>query len=106
MHILIFILALLALIAGPGLWVKKVMQRYSEPADRYSFTGGELARRLLDSLELHQVGTECTDAGDHYDPVKKVVRLTQQNYDGRSLTAITIAATNAAVRVYLPCPRL
>ncbi len=92
MHILIFILALLALIAGPGLWVKKVMQRYSKPADRYSFTGGELARRLLDSLELHQVGTESTDAGDHYDPVKKVVRLTQQNYAGRSLTAITIAA--------------
>lgn len=92
MHILIIILALLALIAGPGLWVKRVMQRYSEPADRYSFTGGELARKLLDSLELYQVGTEITDAGDHYDPINKMVRLTQQHYDGRSLTAITIAA--------------
>ena len=29
MHILIIILALLALIAGPGLWVKRVMLRYS-----------------------------------------------------------------------------
>ncbi len=92
MHILIIILALLALIAGPGLWVKRVMQRYSEPADRYPFTGGEVARRLLDSLNLHQVGTEITEAGDHYDPVEKMVRLTQQHYDGRSLTAITIAA--------------
>ena len=92
MHILIIILALLALIAGPGLWVKKVMQRYSEPADRYPFTGGEVARRLLDSLNLHQVGTEITEAGDHYDPMTKTVRLTQQHYDGRSLTAVTIAA--------------
>ncbi len=92
MHILIIILALLALIAGPGLWVKRVMQRYSEPADRYPFTGGEVARRLLDSLDLHQVGTEITEAGDHYDPVDKMVRLTQQHYDGRSLTAVTIAA--------------
>jgi Zn-dependent membrane protease YugP len=92
MHILIIILALLALIAGPGLWVKRVMQLYSEPADRYPFTGGEVARRLLDSLDLHQVGTEITEAGDHYDPVDKMVRLTQQHYDGRSLTAITIAA--------------
>ncbi len=92
MHILIIILALLALIAGPGLWVKKIMQRYSEPADRYPFTGAEVARQLLDSLNLHQVGTEITEAGDHYDPVDKMVRLTQQHYDGRSLTAVTIAA--------------
>ncbi len=92
MHILIIILALLALIAGPGLWVKRVMQRYSEPADRYPFTGGEVARRLLDSLDLHQVGTEITEAGDHYDPVDKMVRLTQQHYEGRSLAAVTVAA--------------
>jgi len=92
MHILIIILALLALIAGPGLWVKRVMQRYSEPADRYPFTGAEVARRLLDSLNLHQVGTEITEAGDHYDPVEKMVRLTQQHHDGHSLTAVTIAA--------------
>lgn len=92
MHILIMILVLLGLIAGPGLWVKMVMQRYSEPADRYPFTGGELARQLLDSLKLQQVGTEITDAGDHYDPVKKMVRLTPQHHDGRSLTAVTIAA--------------
>lgn len=92
MHILIIILALLALIAGPGLWVKRVMQRYSEPADRYPLTGAEVARQLLDSLDLHQVGTEITEAGDHYDPVDKMVRLTQQHYDGRSLTAVTIAA--------------
>ncbi len=92
MHILIIILALLALIAGPGLWVKRVMRRYSEPADRYPFTGGEVARRLLDSLDLHRVGLEITDAGDHYDPVDKMVRLTQQHYEGRSLAAVTVAA--------------
>ena len=92
MHILIFILALLALIAGPGLWVKRIMRRYSEPADRYPFTGGEVARQLLHSLNLHQVGTEITTAGDHYDPMEKMVRLSQQHFDGRSLTAITIAA--------------
>jgi Zn-dependent membrane protease YugP len=92
MHVLIIILALLALIAGPGLWVKTVMQRYSEPADRYPFSGAELARRLLDFLELNNVGIETTDTGDHYDPMNKMVRLTQQNHDGHSLTAVTIAA--------------
>lgn len=92
MHILIFILVLLLLIAGPGFWVKRVMARYHRPADRYGYSGGETARKLLDTLGLNHVGTEITESGDHYDPSEKVVRLSQQNFDGKSLTAITIAA--------------
>ena len=92
MHIVILIVLLLALIVGPGLWVKAIMKRYSRPADRYPWSGSELARRLLDSLGLHHVGTETSDVGDHYDPENKVVRLTPQNYEDRSLTAVTIAA--------------
>ncbi len=92
MHLLILIVLLVALIVGPGLWVKAIMKRYSQPADRYPWSGSELARRLLDSLGLDQVRTETSDVGDHYDPVEKVVRLTPQNYEGRSLTAVTIAA--------------
>ncbi len=92
MHFVILIVLLLALVVGPGLWVKAIMKRYSLPADRYPWSGGELARLLLDSLDLHQVGTETSEIGDHYDPEDKVVRLTPQNYDGRSLTAVTVAA--------------
>jgi Zn-dependent membrane protease YugP len=92
MHIVIFIILLIALILGPGLWVRKVMERYSQPADRYPETGRETARRLLDSLGLEQVGIELSESGDHYDPENKMVRLLKQNLDGRSLTAVTIAA--------------
>ncbi len=53
MHIIIILLLiLLVLLIGPGLWVKRVMARYSKPADRYGQTGAETARRLLDALEL------------------------------------------------------
>ena len=92
MHILIIVVLIFALIAGPGMWVKMIMQRYSEPAQRYSFSGGACARRLLDSLGLSQVVVEVTETGDHYDPIEKAVRLSQQHHDGRSLTAVTIAA--------------
>lgn len=92
MHIVLLILAGLALLLGPGLWVKRVMERYSRPADRYSFSGGRLARRLLDAAGLERVGTEKTDRGDHYDPIEKMVRLSPENFDGCSLTAITVAA--------------
>jgi uncharacterized protein len=89
---LLFLLLILAVVFGPGLWVKRVMQRYSEPRDRYDGTGGELARHLLDEHGLQHVGVEATAQGDHYDPVEKVLRLTGDKLDGRSLTAVTVAA--------------
>lgn len=68
------------------------MERYSQPADRYPDTGRVTARRLLDSIGLEHVGIELSESGDHYDPEKKMVRLLEQNLNGRSLTAVTIAA--------------
>jgi len=92
MAIAIVVLALLALSVGPGLWVQNVMRRYSVPPDRYARTGGQMARRLLDALKLSNVIVEITEKGDHYDPLAKVVRLSTDNYNGRSLTAVTVAA--------------
>jgi Zn-dependent membrane protease YugP len=92
MHILFLILILLILLIGPGLWVKRVMTRYSQPADRYGHTGAETARRLLDTLQLGDVAVEISDSGDHYDPAARAVRLTPGNYQSRSLTAVTVAA--------------
>ncbi|MDH3532037.1 MAG: zinc metallopeptidase [Gammaproteobacteria bacterium] len=92
MYIIVFLLLILALVFGPGLWVRRVLERYSTPENRYSGTGSELARFLLEKHGLDGVAVEKTPAGDHYDPEAKAVRLTPDNYDGRSLTAITVAA--------------
>jgi len=92
MHIVVLIGLLLCVVVGPGLWVRAVMARYSLPADRYPQTGGELARQLLDGAGLSSVLTEVTDKGDHYDPRPKAVRLSPDNFHGRSLTAVTVAA--------------
>ena len=92
MHILLPLVLIVALIFGPGWWVRNVMSRYSNPENRYDGTGGELARYLLDQHDLHEVKVEETDQGDHYDPAAKVIRLTAGNLNGRSLTAVTVAA--------------
>ncbi len=92
MPILLLLLLLVAIVIGPGLWVKHVLQRYSQPDGRYAGTGGELARHMLDRLGLQEVGAEITEQGDHYDPDARVVRLTEDKFNGRSLTAITVAA--------------
>jgi Zn-dependent membrane protease YugP len=68
------------------------MEKYSQPDDRYAATGAELARTLLDRANLPQVSVEITALGDHYDPLEKAVRLTSDKFNGRSLTAITVAA--------------
>ena len=47
---------------------------------------GQGARALLDAAGLDNVGVEATEAGDHYDPVDKMVRLSASNFGGRSLT--------------------
>ena len=92
MHLLVVGLVIVGVIFGPGIWVQRVLARYSEPADRYDGTGAELARHLLDKNGLESVTVEQTKEGDHYDPGDKVVRLTPDKFDGRSLTAITVAA--------------
>ncbi|MDX2416509.1 MAG: zinc metallopeptidase [Xanthomonadales bacterium] len=92
MHLLLPIVFVFALIFGPGWWVRNVMSRYSKPEDRYDGSGGELARHLLDSLDLQNVKVEETTKGDHYDPQEKVIRLTAGNLNGHSLTAVTVAA--------------
>ena len=92
MAIIVLIAIVLVIVFGPGIWVQRVLERYSVPADRYDGTGGELARYLLDKKGLSKVVVEATEDGDHYDPEAKAVRLTEDKFNGKSLTAITVAA--------------
>ena len=92
MGFLIVALILLGIIFGPGIWVRHVLEKYSKPADRYPGSGAELARLLLDRYGLNAVKVEETEQGDHYDPEAKAVRLTEDKFNGRSLTAVTVAA--------------
>lgn len=92
MHFILLAIILIALIFGPQVWVRYVLAHYSKPQKHFPGTGGELARHLLNKTGLTDVRLESTAAGDHYDPVAKCVRLTPDNLNGRSLTAVATAA--------------
>ena len=92
MVLLAGLLIILAFIFGPSLWVKLVMKKYSLEKSEMPGTGGELARHLIKRLSLKDVTVETTSLGDHYDPNEKKVRLSQEHYESKSLTAIAIAA--------------
>ena len=92
---MVFVLAialLVALVFGPSLWARRVMRKHAKPRPDLPGTGGDLARHLLDRAGLDHVKVEATECGDHYDPKAKAVRLTPANLDGRSITAVAVAA--------------
>lgn len=82
----------LALLVLPGWWVKRVLRRHAGERPDYPGTGGDMARHLLGKLGLDDVTVASSDAGDHYDPRSRSVRLTPDKLDGKSLTAVVVAA--------------
>jgi hypothetical protein len=93
MPVLLILLLVIALLFGPQWWAQYTFQRYAKSLDRIQGTGAELARHLLDRFEMQDVIVEKTEANsDHYDPTDRVVRLSPDNFDNKSLTAIAVAA--------------
>jgi len=88
----ILFLTLLLTLSLPGIWVQHVLKKHSDPRDDFPGSGGEMARHLLNKLRISDVIVETTDQGDHYDPQGKAVRLTQDKLEGKSLTAVVVAA--------------
>jgi len=68
------------------------MRRYAGNLPDLPGTGGELAKHLIQRFDLDGVKAEVSDIGDHYDPQDRMVRLSEANWSGRSLTAVAVAA--------------
>ena len=93
MPYLLLLVLLFVILLGPQIWVQRVMSRYHrDPEENFPGNGAQLARHLLDRLQLQGVGVETTRQGDHYDPVTRAVRLTDDKFNGRTLTSIATAA--------------
>jgi len=74
--------------------VQSSFNRYSQEMSMSGETGASVARKLLDQNGCQHVGVELTPGhlSDHYDPRKKVVRLSQAVYGSSSLAALGVAA--------------
>ena len=74
--------------------VKSSFNKYSKVGTRSGLTGAEVARKILDRHGLRDVPVVETHGflSDHYDPLKKVVRLSHDVYANSSIAAIGVAA--------------
>lgn len=82
---------------GISIWaqfrVKGTFKRWAEVPTAYGLTGYQAARRMLDSNGLHDVPIEPIPGRltDHYDPIHRVVRLSEPVYYENSISAISVA---------------
>jgi Zn-dependent membrane protease YugP len=85
------VLAVLAYL--PAFWVRRVMKQHGAEIEGLAGTGGDLAKHLIKRFELSGIEVEETGAfQDHLDPAAKKVRLGPENFHGKSLTAVAVAA--------------
>ena len=90
---ILIIIGLIISLAASGM-VNSAMKKYHQVQNSTGITGAECARRILNNEGLYYVQVEDlgTNDGDHFDPSANVVRLSHQNYVGRTITAMGVAA--------------
>ena len=74
--------------------VKSAFKKYSKMANSQHITGVEAARKLLQANGLNNVKVEGVKGklGDHYDPRKKVLRLSPEVANKSSVASLGIVA--------------
>lgn len=98
----LFISPMYIMVVGPAIllaiWaqarVKSAYREGSRQQARSGLSGAEAAQRILDQHGIADVAIEPVKSflGDHYDPRKRVLRLSPDVYHGRTLSALGIAA--------------
>ncbi len=98
----VFDMNYLLLVMLPGMvlagWAQSRLRSAYDRGNRQmassGLTGAQTAQRILDMQGIHNVRIEREPSflGDHYDPRNKVLRLSPDVYDGRTIASVGIAA--------------
>jgi len=81
-----------------GIWAQVKLShaygKYSKEPVESGMTGAEAARRILDDAGLNDMPVKEVPGHltDHYDPTKRALFLSSDNYHGRTVAAVGVAA--------------
>lgn len=91
-YLLLFASLFLVVIAQ--VFVSGAYARYKKVKNNKGLSGLDVARQILDKHGLQDVYVTATDGklSDHYDPTRKVVRLSKDIYNGTSIASVSVAA--------------
>lgn len=96
-----------------GIWAQNKVQsayrKWSRVGSREGVTGAQAAQAVMEAAGIYDVHiTEISGhLTDHYNPTNKTLALSRENYQGRSLAALGVAAHEAGHAIqhkqgYLP----
>jgi Zn-dependent membrane protease YugP len=89
------VLAPAMLLSAWAAWATRSrFQKYAQVANHRRVSGSQAARYILDRNGLHdvQVAPGRGLLSDHYDPTRRVVRLSEDVYYGASVASLAVAA--------------
>lgn len=91
---IIIIIAILTIPAIAQALISIRYKRYSGIENTQKLSGFETARKILDANGLSDMDIVAVPGSltDHYDPSRKVVRLSQSNFNDNSIAAMAVAA--------------
>jgi len=84
-----------------GIWAQIRLShaygKYSQVPVESGMTGAAAAREILDQAGLHNLPVEEVPGrlSDHYDPSKRALFLSSENFHGRTVAAVGVAAHEA-----------
>ncbi len=84
-----------------GIWAQMKLHhaygKYSQVPVESGMTGAEAAREILDQAGLRDMPVEEIPGrlSDHYDPTKRALFLSSDNYHGQTVAAVGVAAHEA-----------
>lgn len=91
-YMLVLIGVIICMVASAKM--NATFNRYSRVRSRSGLTGREAAERILYSAGIRDVRVEhvAGNLTDHYDPRRKVLRLSDATYNSNSVAAVGVAA--------------
>lgn len=91
-YLLMFASILVTVVAQ--IFVSASYAKYKKVQNSKGLTGAEVAREILDKHGLSNVYVTETKGvlSDHYDPTRKVIRLSREIYNGTTIAAVSVAS--------------
>lgn len=91
---LLILLCIILLPMMASFYIRSNYNTYSAKKNNKELSGFEVAREILDKNGLQKIYVVETGGvlTDHYDPKRKVVRLSKEVFNGTSISAMAIAA--------------
>ena len=90
----ILLLLSIVVVAFAQCYISMNYNKYKNISNKNDITGWEVARKILDENGLQDVYVTETSGNlsDHYDPSRKVIKLSKDIYNGKTIASIAVAA--------------